>query len=423
MLRGLAVLINLVYVPALLGYLNADKYGVWLTIISIVSWVQFFDLGVGNGLKIKFAEALALDDHARGKKLVSTAYFYLGAILLSLNLVLLPVVWILDWNAILNTSLIERHELVLVVAIVLSTFITKFLLSLISTILQATQRSAIAEIPLTVSNIISLGLIYIIKMFTSDSLLLVSLAITVPQVLLLLTANLFFFRKLFKPYSPSWKSIDKSEFRSIFNLGARFFFIQLAMLLLFSSTNIILTQVVGPQEVTVYNIAYKYFQVPMMAFTIIVFPFWSAFTEAYTKNETGWIKNSMKRLNLISLAFSGGTLLMLALSGFAYKFWIGDEVKIPFQLSLVFAIYNIFSILITPYSNFISSVGKLKFWMYFVSGKIILFLPLALLLTYHLHATGLVLALIIVNSLPSTILEPLQYKKIINHSKQWIWNK
>lgn len=56
------IIINLAYVPLLINSLNQDRYGIWLTITTIVSWIAFFDIGLGNGLRNKLAESIACKD-------------------------------------------------------------------------------------------------------------------------------------------------------------------------------------------------------------------------------------------------------------------------------------------------------------------------------------------------------------------------
>ncbi len=66
-------------------------------------------------------------------------------------------------------------------------------------------------------------------------------------------------------------------------MGAQFFIIMVCMLFIFQVINIIIVRVCGPENVTAYNIAYKYFNILNMAMMIIVTPFWSACADAYTK--------------------------------------------------------------------------------------------------------------------------------------------
>ncbi len=73
-LKGISVAIGLMFVPLLLNYLDAERYGVWLTLTSIVGWFTFFDIGLGNGLRNRLTEALAEDKHQLAKEYVSTTY-------------------------------------------------------------------------------------------------------------------------------------------------------------------------------------------------------------------------------------------------------------------------------------------------------------------------------------------------------------
>lgn len=61
LLKAVNILIQLLFVPLLLGYLSPVKYGIWITVGSVINWFYFFDIGLGNGLRNKLAEAFAKD--------------------------------------------------------------------------------------------------------------------------------------------------------------------------------------------------------------------------------------------------------------------------------------------------------------------------------------------------------------------------
>ena len=79
------------------------------------------------------------------------------------------------------------------------------------------------------------------------------------------------------------------------NLGVKFFFIQITTIVMFASGNFIITQLYGPAEVTPYNISYRLFAATVTVFTIIIAPFWSAYTEAITMKDFTWIKKVLKK--------------------------------------------------------------------------------------------------------------------------------
>lgn len=54
-IKGLSIAISLVLVPLTINYINPTQYGIWLTLSSIVAWFSFFDIGLTQGLRNKFA--------------------------------------------------------------------------------------------------------------------------------------------------------------------------------------------------------------------------------------------------------------------------------------------------------------------------------------------------------------------------------
>src|ERR1035438_2273421 len=60
--RGIGTLMALVSVPLTLGYLGKERYGLWMTISSIVAMLSFADFGMGNGLLNAVAVANGKND-------------------------------------------------------------------------------------------------------------------------------------------------------------------------------------------------------------------------------------------------------------------------------------------------------------------------------------------------------------------------
>ena len=95
---------------------------------------------------------------------------------------------------------------------------------------------------------------------------------------------------------PSFKYFDKGLTRQIIGKGLSFFVIQISScLVIFGAANMFITQYCGPSAVTTYNIAYKYFNLLVIAYTIILAPMWNAYTDAYVKGDMKWIANNFNR--------------------------------------------------------------------------------------------------------------------------------
>ena len=168
LIKGGNILIGVLLVPITLGYVDTDCYGIWLTLSSMVLWISFFDIGLNNGLKNKLAQAIANNDHDLARKYVSTTYVLLVLIFLPMMFVLIGISPLINWNNLLN---IGSDELLLApICILIAYFCINFILSTISTVLNADQRPADASLILFLQQSASLIVILIMIVTTKGSL-------------------------------------------------------------------------------------------------------------------------------------------------------------------------------------------------------------------------------------------------------------
>ena len=80
-IKSVSMLIGLMLVPMTIHYVSKTQYGIWITLSSIVGWIGFFDIGLGNGLRNKFAEAVAKKKYKLAKIYVSTTYAVVSIII------------------------------------------------------------------------------------------------------------------------------------------------------------------------------------------------------------------------------------------------------------------------------------------------------------------------------------------------------
>src|SRR5437763_767538 len=55
--RGVNVLVSFLSLPLTIGYLGKERYGLWVTITTMLAWLNIADLGLGNSLTNALAEA------------------------------------------------------------------------------------------------------------------------------------------------------------------------------------------------------------------------------------------------------------------------------------------------------------------------------------------------------------------------------
>lgn len=423
LIKGISILTGFIMVPITIGYINKEQYGIWLTLSSVVGWFSFFDIGLGNGLRNKLAVAWANNDYEKAKSYVSSTYAVLS-LLIALILVLFFVVQpFINWQTILNTTSIEADELRLVAIATFSFFCLNFVLKLIYSVFKADQKPALQGFYNLLANIVSLAVIFILTKTTSGSLLYLALTLGLAPLVILLTASVYMFRGKYKSISPNISHVHSEHFKELMGLGVRFFILQLSSIIIFSTDNMIIAQTMGPAEVPSYSVAHKYFGLITAVFAIVSTPFWSAYTEAYTKNDIRWIHSTNKTLIKIWLGLLVISLGMLAVSSWFYKFWV-PEIDVPIFLSVMMCIYvnvvgwgNIFVV-------FINGVGKIQLQLILGIVATVVNIPLSYFFAKTLDwgAAGVIAATVICIAY-GPLLAPIQFKRIISGSARGLWNR
>ncbi len=419
-----SMIANFLLVPVTISYLNTENYGIWLTLTSFISWFSFFDIGLGNGLRNKFAEAKSKGDLKLARAYISSAYFTLGSFSLFLMVAFIAINFFIDWTVVFNSNLYLQKELSILMPVVFAFFCLQLVLKLITTIYTADQHHSMQGKINFYIQIVSLLAIWLMTKTTGNSLLIFGSIFSALPVIILLWFNFFSFSNTYKEFKPKLSLWKKEYLKTIFELGFMFFIVQLSGIILFSTDNLIITQLYGPEEVVPYNIAFKYLSISNMVLSIILTPYWSTITEAYIKGDFDWIKQSMNNLIKISAGSIFLLIIMVSVSSFAYKIWVGDNIHIPFTLTLFMAIFFGLTNFYSPFTYFINGTGKVKLQLISLIATSVINIPLAIFLASNigLGVSGVIIATIIC-LIPHTIICPIQYSKIINKKAYGIWNK
>ena len=421
--KGISILTGFLLVPLTIDYVQKEQYGIWLTLSSVVAWFSFFDIGLGHGLRNKLAISLAQGNLEKAKTYVSSTYAILGMIFLGILLLFFVAQPLLDWQLILNTKTIQAEELRLIAIVTFAFFCVNFVLKLIYSIFLADQRPANQALYNLLSNLVALLVIYILTKTTEGSLYYLALTLGLSPMVILIFVSLFMFRGKYRAIAPSMHYVKKSYFRELMELGFRFFLIQVSSIIIFSTDNIIIAQILGPAEVPAYSVAHKYFGLITAAFAIISVPFWSAYTEAYENRDMPWIFSTNKKLIRIWGLLVLVSLVMLAGSSYFYEFWV-PEIDVPFFLSLMICIYvnvlawgNIFVV-------FINGVGKIQLQLVVGIVSTLINIPLSYFFakTLDLGSVGVIMATILCIAY-GPVLAPIQFKKITAGTAKGIWNR
>ncbi len=423
-IKGWSALIAFLIVPITLKCLGEYSNGVWLTISSLLLWIDHLDIGLGNGLRNKLASSLAHNDISKAKEMVSSTFFMLIIIIIPVILLLVSTIYFCDIYAFLG---IKDHTLVPdlkpAIAITLLLIGCNFVFKFIGNFYMGLQLPAVNNFLLTTGHTLALIATYIAYYTGHTSLVSIAVINTCSPLIVYLVTFPYTFWYRYPQLCPSLFSFKFSAIKEILFLSVKFFLLQISGVILFLTSNILISRYLSPSMVTPYQFAYKYLSVVILLFTIINVPFWTATTDAYERKDFEWIKKSQKRMNLLLGGLTLLTLILISISQIFYHFWVGDEVYISTTLTALIGCYIMILVTSMNFSNFLNGIGALSLQLICTISAAVLFIPLtyaAIHISRNIYS--IIIVMIIVN-IPGLIINKIQFHKILNGTAKGIWAK
>jgi O-antigen/teichoic acid export membrane protein len=396
----------------------------------MIIWLNLFDIGFGNGMKNKVAEAKAKGEVELVKKYISSTYAIVGLVCLSIFILFCIINPYLDWIKILKSvPAVYNDEVSGLVWIFMASFCFTFVLNLLKFIVTADQRPAVGSFLDMLGQLLTLGGIFVLSKTVPPSLISLGLVTGFAPVIVFLVATIILFNTRYKEWKPSFKCVNFKLAGNMLSLGIQFFIASCAVLMVTQTLPFLIQRITNSVEVTNYNTTLRLFSVAYNVMAIIILPYWSSFTDAYAQKDFAWMKKSIShlyKLFVFLLIFQG---IVLVLSPVIYYVWVNYWIKeatnildISFFMSCSVCLYVCVSCWLNISIYPLNGIGNIKMQVYSSIGEMLLFIPLSLWLGHKFGAPGVVLAPIIVY-IPRMIWSPIQLYKLTNNKSSGIWNK
>lgn len=419
LIKGMGFIVSFVSMPLYIKYFdNQSVLGIWFTIISVLSWILTFDLGLGNGLRNLLVEPLIKKDYKKAKEYISSTYFIVTLLTFVLCFVGVFAFQFINWNNILNVepNVISNDTFKICITIVYIGILISFILKIINSILYAMQKTAVNNVLALLTSIIPL--IYLL--LASDSgiqvnFIKLSIVNMVANCLPLLVATIFIFATKLRKCIPNIKCASKKMGLSILKYGGTFFAIQIFFMLITSTNEIIISSFFGSEFVVEYQIYFRVFTALGTLFTLALSPIWSAVTKAISEEDYLWVKRINKLLYKILILSCALQLIIVPFLQPFVNIWLGSKtININYFYAIVFALFGgvfIWNIIATTIAN---GTGKLKTQLYGYSiGAIIKIVIIVLINEFYSNWIITVIANIIV-LLAFCIIQTVNINKYVN---------
>ena len=415
-------LIAFLLMPIVISYLDVTKYGIWLTINSVLAWVFLFDLGLSGGLRTRLAQALAKNEIEDANILINTAYAFLTIIMLILCLLYYLISPFVNWVKIFNAPSNLTNELNMLMMVVVLFFLLRFILQIINGIYTAIQKNSIINIMSLFTQLLSLVSILLFAKWINGSLFWIGFIYSISPLIVLIIGNIIFFNN-YTDFKLSLKYIKLSALKRILNIGIYEFIDQIAFIILMSATNLIIAQVTSPGAVVPYHVTMRIFGIFLTVYTLATNPLIPAFTEAYTIDDFSWIKNVLKKINQLYIICALGVILMIPLSKPIFNFLVKGKVQMSYSLTIIIVTLTLLRMFSAVYTKFLTGCGKVRLIgiSSIISATIyILFIVFfGKKLTFGIH--GILLLQLLLGIITTSIVFT-QSRKVLNKQDIGIWS-
>lgn len=417
-----SLVIQFALVPLTIDYIDSEQYGIWLSLSTIIGWVALFDLGFGHGLRNKIAENIAINNWELAQQYVSTAYMYMTIVFTPICLVAYLLCPLIEWHTLLNVNPEYEATMLRVMRIIIIFFAVTSVIKLQGTVLLALQKSALSALVDLGGQALTLVLTIALLYTTEGSLTYLAIVICISPIIAYIINSVWLYGFQFKKLRPQISLVKKSLVKDVLGLGVNFFIINIAVLVLFQTMNILISNVAGAEAVTEYNVVYKYLSLPLMISSLLTAPFWSAYTDAYAVRDYNWMKASYNKISKIFYLVAIILAVMVCVYPIVFKMWLGDKVEIHLSMVVVVTVYVLIMVVNQVNANIVNGIGTLRLQLLLSLLSTIGNIPLSLFLGRIYGAVGVVLSVAFFNLLPAIILR-IQAIKLVNNTAKGIWLK
>lgn len=359
-----------VVVPILIEEIGTQNYGLWVTLISITTWIGMFDFGIGYGLRNRVTLSLTNSSMDLHKELVNTQrlYLYITLLLSILFFILLHT----------NDFLIENNSYALVIYLpVLFLFPTK----IAAQILQGARKVHYVNIANSIKAflwlvvLVSVTLDKVFKFGLLELLIINSIISSLHSIgLYILSFRLLHIQKLkLKMF------VGEISFNESILVGLKFFLLQISSVLMFSVGNYLVYTNLTAESVTKYDTINKLFLTASSFFNIIVNVYWSEITYAKGNKNNSRLREIYKTLWVIVLLVAFIAIVCSPLATWFIEVWTAGKVLVTYSEVIWFS--SLFSIQVIAYVGavFLNAFEVMKVQIFFAIVNIVLFVPFVLI--------------------------------------------
>lgn len=333
--KGLSIGTALITVPLTLNYLGTERYGMWMTISSLVAMLSFADLGIGNGILNAVSAAHGRNDTPAIKEYVSSGFLVLTLVAILIVVIFACTYRVVPWHEIFNVRSVQsRQESGPALAVLIVCFAWAIPLGVVQRVQTGLQNGFVANLWQCFGSVMGLAAVVLAVWLNAGLPWLVFALAGSPLVASLLNSVIYFVW-LHPEAAPSPKWVSWRAMKTIAHIGILFFVLQIVATFAYTSDNIVIAQILGPDAVAEYSVPQRLFSVISMLLIMLLSPLWPAYGEAIARGDNVWARSAFRRSFLVSVgAATIASFVLIVFGSQIIGLWVGHIVA-PSLLLLI----------------------------------------------------------------------------------------
>lgn len=364
-LAKMAMVLPVLMIPkVLVPLLGPERFGIVLTILSLVTFLSVSDLGIGSNLITTLSQLVGDERYEEAARVQTNGFAVvslIGLILLLISLVLFKVD--LGVQLFPRSSDALQIEASKAIAVMVLMFAITTPLTLVNKIQFAFQRGHVANLWQVVAAVMNFSFASVAA-WMGMGIVGVVIGLSAGNLLCGLL-NTFFHLSSKATYRPSVHLIDVSLWRSLIYGSSFYLLMQVIYLVAYGLDAVLIARGVGAIEAAKYALAERFFSMVAVGTTIVTTPLWAAYGEAHGAGQYDLafytLKKWTRRIMLTAMALTIAIVLMV---NPAIKYLSSGSLLVPIGLALAMGTWRIVESIGASLSVYIYTIDRVRFILF-----------------------------------------------------------
>lgn len=384
-----SLLIVLASVSWGVDYLGTERFGLWMTITSIITLLSFADFGMSNSLVNLVSAAAGKNDAEAMRRGVSNGFAIMMLVASVLGLVFLSIYFFIDWGKVTNViEPISIQEAGPAIAVYVTIFLISLPLSVVQRVQIGLQEGWRSNLWTFAGQLLALiGLAFVV--YSDGGVPYLVLAVAGIPVAITAMNYMDFFLRQRRDICPRLVDVDSATAKQLTHVSMLFLVMQFMAVIGNASDNIVIAQLLGAAAVSPYAIMQKLTMILGLA-QLFISPMWPVFGEAMARGDHLWARRALTNILIASLLFGiFAGMIILVFGVDIVTMWAGALMVPNVSLMVGFAAFSILMSLGGSLSVFLNNGEYLRRQaVIFIVASIMSILLKVALVAYWQDASG-----------------------------------